>query len=379
MFRKEVKMEKITDVISSIANEKGLDPELIKQRVCRAFVIAAKKFHDSSLEYEAEVDEESKNIKLYQCRYVVAEDDERLDENNFLSVKNARKLTGDRDLEVGDKLSEELDVSNLGRTGVAIFFKEIEFQLEKLLEESFFNKYKSKEGRIVSGAVTQVDSAQNTWIEVEEVRALMPMKNRIKDEKFSVGQTLKAVVKSVRIDNKDGIKIELSRTSPKFLEALIALEVPEVRDGSISIKACARIPGRRAKVAISANRPAFDPVGAVVGVKGVRINAVSREIGGENIDIFEYSPKLEILLARALAPAIINGIELKDEKHAVVTIASDQKSKAIGVSGINIRLASMITGVEIELNEIGASGGFELSQEEKNEQGLKNLKALFGE
>ncbi|EOB4631625.1 transcription termination/antitermination protein NusA, partial [Campylobacter upsaliensis] len=182
-----------------------------------------------------------------------------------------------------------------------------------------------------------------------------------------VGDVVKAVIRRVYTDK--GIKMELSRTSPKFLECLLEAEVPEIKDGLVSVVKCARIPGERAKIILQANSSNIDPVGATVGVKGVRINAVSKEIHNENIDCIEYSSENEILIARALAPAIINSVKIED-KTAIVSLNSEQKSKAIGKNGINIRLTSMLSGFEIELKELGA-------KTISNEEAMKNLQDLF--
>ena len=206
------------------------------------------------------------------------------------------------------------------------------------------------------------------------------MKSRIKGEKFKVGDTVRAVIRRVYIDKKMGMQIEVSRTSPKFLEKLLELQVPEIKDGMVEIHASARIPGERAKIALSAVTPNVDPVGATVGTKGVRINAVSEELHGENIDCIEYSTIPEKFIARAMSPAIISAVRIEGEK-AIVTLPADQKSKAIGKSGINIRLASMLTGYEIELVELGGTTSVS-SGETGTEEPKSNpdaLKALFGE
>ncbi len=206
----------------------------------------------------------------------------------------------------------------------------------------------------------------------------MPRKNRIKGEKFSVGNVVKSVIRKVYIDKSHGIRVELSRTSPKFLEAILALEVPEIQDGMVVINKSARIPGERAKVALTSVHPNVDAVGATVGTKGVRINAVSKELHNENIDCIEYSTIPEIFIARALSPAIISSVKMVGDKKAIVTLQSDQKSKAIGKNGVNIRLASMLCGVDIELNEIGASTSSNGDKNGEKEE-IKDLRALFGE
>ena len=362
-------MEKISDIIESIANEKGLDPIDVKERVIRSLINAAKYVYGDNYEYDVTIDA-NKTPKIYQKIVVVADDDERLSEQNehFIALSEAKKH-GDVDL--GDELTYEISLD--GRTASQAFHKELEYHVQRLVEEKIFKKYDEMVGKMVFGSVVRVDSDENTFIEIDELRAVLPRKNRIKGEKFKVGDVVKAVIRKVFSDKKLGIKVELSRTSPKFLEALLKAEVPEIKDGMIIVQNSARIPGERAKIALIAATPNVDPVGATVGSKGVRINAVSRELNGENIDVIEYASEPAIFITRAMAPAIISSVKIDGQK-AVVNLASEQKSKAIGKSGINIRLASMLTGYEIELHELGAG-------ERKDGSGeiMKDLRALFGE
>ena len=365
-------MEKIADIIESIANEKGLEIEDVKERVIRAIINTAKKIYGENYEYDAVIDNATKTLHLYQKITVVEDGDERLAEDNehYLGVSEAKKV--DSGVEIGDELTYELSTDNLGRTAAQTLHKELEYHIHRLMEEKIFQKYQDMVGHMVFGSVTRVDSEENTFIEIDELRAVMPRKNRIKGEKFKPGDVVKAVIKSVYIDKSMGIKVELSRTSPKFLEALLKAEVPEIKDGLVLIAASARIPGERAKVALVATSPNVDPVGATVGTRGVRINAVTKELNGENIDAIEYSAEPTILITRAMAPAIISSVKIGEDGKAVVSLVTEQKSKAIGKSGINIRLASMLTGHEIELNELGARG-------ESKDENAKDLKALFGD
>lgn len=359
-------MEKIADIIESIANEKNLELESVKEKVIVAIINTAKKIYGQ--EYEFFVDR--KNLNLYQKITIVADNDERLEQNkeSYIALSVAKKEAVDA--EIGDELTYECSLENLGRTAVNTLHKELEYHIQKLLEQTIFEKYKNKVGQMVFGNVVRVDSEENTFIEIDELRAFLPRKNRIKGEKFKVGDVVKAVIRRVYMDK--GIKIELSRTSPKFLECLLESEVPEIKDGYVNVVGCARIPGERAKIILQANGTNIDPIGATVGVKGVRINAVSKELHNENIDCLEFSNESEILIARALAPAIVSSVKIEDKK-AIVSINSEQKSKAIGKSGINIRLASMLSGYEIELNELGSGSVNTLS----NEEALKNLQDLF--
>ena len=366
-------MEKISDIIESIAHEKNLSIDDVKARILKAFESAAKKLYGSECEYEAMINPDTKNITLYQKILVVDEDDERLDDEHFISLDKAHEF--DKSLEIGDSLNYEINIEDLGRTAAGTLSREIEYHIQRLIEEKIFEKYNAKVGSLVFGSVTRVDSEENTFIEIDEIRAVMSMKNRIKDEKFKIGDVVKCVIKNVRLDKKDGIKVELSRTSPKFLEALLKAEVPEIKDGGVIIQNSARIPGKKAKIALYSTTPNIDAVGATVGIKGVRINAVSNELNGENIDAIEYSNEPAIFVARALAPAIVSSVKIDGQK-AIVSLVPEQKSKAIGASGINIRLASMLTKYEIELEELNSTAQ---TNQINNEEGLKNLKALFGD
>jgi len=220
------------------------------------------------------------------------------------------------------------------------------------LENEIYRKLISKLNTIVSGEVVKVDNEENTIIEIDGVKGILLKRNRIKGEKFEVGDVLKALLKYVHFDNKKGITIELSRTSPKFLEKLIEQAVPEVRDGIIKIHTSARIPGVRSKVAVSSLNPKIEPIGTIIGKSGVRINTISNELNGENIDVIEYSNKPEIFVARALSPAIVKNVKIdEDKKVAYVELDPSEKAKAIGKNGVNITLASMLTKYRILLED----------------------------
>ena len=375
-------MENILDIIDSIANEKGLTQENVKEAIKQSFIQTAKRIINPTFAFEADIDDKTKSVKLRQIITVIPDDSEELEGEEagaYMSLTNA--LAIDDEAEIGDQLQMEHDIESYGRSAFATLHREIEFHIQRLVENELYDKYKSKINQIVTGRVTRVDEQQNTTIEIDEIRAVLPMKNRIKGEKFKVGDVVSAVVRRVHVDKASGILMELSRTAPKFLEELLAMEVPEIKDGIVIVERCARIPGERAKIALYTNRPQIDPIGATVGVRGVRINAVSDELCGENIDCVEYTAQPELFISRAMSPAIITAVSISEDeegqKKAIVTLPSDQKSKAIGKSGINIRLASMLTGYTIELNEQGSSSVSEKAAEDKKE-GLSSLEALFG-
>lgn len=377
-------MEKILDIADLIAHEKGLQPEKVIEALKTAFIQTAKRVINQNFVFEAIINEKTKTINIIQTITVVADDDERLDDEEiapaFMAISEAREY--DDQVELGDQLQVDHDLEEYGRTAASGLHREIEYHIQRLVETEIFNKYKSKVGTIVSGRVIRVDSKNSTYIEVDEIRAVLPMKSRIKGEVFKVGDHIKAVVRRVNMDKDNGIQIELSRTSPKFLEELLALEVPEIADGAVIIEKSARIPGERAKIALISTHPQVDAVGATVGVKGVRINAVSKELIGENIDCIEFTHIPELFVSRTMSPAIISHVEIvKNEdgenEKAIITLPSDQKSKAIGKSGINIRLASMLTGLNIELVETDSTTDEQTGEIEEAKDGVDALEALF--
>lgn len=377
-------MEKILDIVEAIAHEKGLKPEKVTEALKTAFIQTAKRVINSKFAFEAVINNQTKTLDVIQIITVVADNDERLNDEDiapaYISISEAREY--DDQVELDDQLQIPHDLEEYGRTAASTLHREIEYHVQRLVEDEIFNKYKSKIGTLITGRVTRVDPQNATYIEVDEVRAVLPMKSRIKGEHFKVGDHLKAVVRRVNLDKENGIQIELSRTSPKFLEELLALEVPEISDGTVIVERSARIPGERAKIALISTHPQVDAVGATVGVKGVRINAVSQELIGENIDCIEYTNIPELFISRIMSPAIISNVEIiKNDKgeaqKAIITLPSDQKSKAIGKNGINIRLASMLSGLNIELIENDAKAGKKIDSEQDQKDGVDALKALF--
>jgi N utilization substance protein A len=381
-------LEKIGSIIESIAHEKGLKLEEAKEAISTALIKTAKRVFVEDNEYAVDIDEKTKDLTLLQKVLVVADDDQRLEENvdeveKYISISEAKEV--DPDIEIDDELTYTISLDDMGRTAAAILYRELEYHLQRLLEQNIFERYRQKVGQAVSASVVRVDSDENTYLEYKETKAILPMKSRIKGEKFKVGDVVRSVIRKVYIDKKAGMQVELSRTSPKFLEELLKLQVPEISDELVVIHGSARIPGERAKVALSSVTPSVDAVGATVGTKGVRINAVSEELHGENIDCIEYSDIPEMYVSRALSPAIISAVRIEENedgtKKAIVTVPSDQKSKAIGKSGINIRLASMLTGFDIELVELGgeskpSADGIGTEEVASNPDALK---ALFGD
>lgn len=378
-------MEKILDIIEAIAHEKNISKENAIEAFKDAAVMTAKRLTTRESSFEVDIDYDTKTYAIHRIITVVKDDDERLEEeaDSFMTLEEAQEY--DSDIEIGDQIKSELVLEDYGRTAAANLFRELEYHIQRRIEQDLFEKYKSKVGTVIIGTVNRVDDEENTYVEIGELKGIMSQRNRIKGESFKVGDTLKALLRFVSIDPQYGMFLELTRTSPKFLEKLMEKEVPEIQDGAVDIISSSRIPGERAKIALKTDQLNIDPIGAAVGQRGVRINAVSAELDDENIDCIEYSPIPEMYITRALSPAIVKSVKIENrdtsEQKAIVDITTDQKAKAIGKSGINIRLASMLTGYQIELNEVEgitdrAASTTEMENQEKSTD-TSALESLF--
>jgi len=357
-------MEKILDIIEAIAHEKSISKEHAFEAFTEAVKNTAKKLTTYTSNFEVILDNDTKTYSVNKVITVVPDGDaqlftevgrepniETVESDAFISLSEAKEF--DDSIEVGDQLKEEFVLEDHGRTASANLFRELEYHVQRRIEQDLFEKYRDKVGTVMLGTVNRVDAEENTHVEIGELKGVMSQRNRIKGESYKRGDSIRALLRYVSVDPQYGLFLELTRTSPKFLESLMALEVPEIADGVVEIVNAARIPGERAKIALKTEQMNVDPIGAAVGVKGVRITAVSQELDGENIDCIEYSAIPEVFITRALSPAITQSIKVDaDDKKAVINITGDQKAKAIGKSGINIRLASMLTGYTIELNEV---------------------------
>ena len=372
-------MEKILDIIDLIAYDKGLDHQIVISIVKEGLIKIAQEEINPHRNYFVEEDSKERTLKLFY-RLKVCADSEVLDEE-----QKARciPLSAAKDIgvNIGDEVDCELQLDSMSRGAINKLFLNLEYNLQRSIENQILQNFRSMVGKIVNGQVVGVDDSGNTFVEIESIRAILPQKNRIKGEQFKVGDTIRAILKFVSI-NKYGLQVELSRTTPKFLEELLAMEVPEIKDNEVIIHKSARIPGDRAKVAVYSNSARIDPIGCCVGVKGVRINAVSKELANENIDCVEYHSALEIFVAKALTPAQVLSVKIEEaqegeRKKAIVQIKSEQKSKAIGKNGVNIRLASMLCECDIELQEITESKPLENESASVEKIGIDALSSLF--
>jgi N utilization substance protein A len=270
-----------------------------------------------------------------------------------ISLAEARKI--DPSYEIGEEVSDEVIFSDFGRRAILSLRQTLTTKILELEKDGVYNKYIEKIGTIISAEVYQVWKKEILMLDDDENELLLPKQEQIPNDFYRKGEMVRAVV--LRVENKNNNpKIILSRTSPTFLQRLFELEVPEINDGLITIKKIARIPGERAKIAVESYDDRIDPVGACVGVKGSRIHGIVRELRNENIDVINYTTNTSLFIQRSLSPAKISSIRLNQEEYKVeVFLKPDQVSLAIGKGGVNIKLASMLTGYTIdvfrELNE----------------------------
>jgi N utilization substance protein A len=290
------------------------------------------------------------DFEIWRNREVV-EDSELEDPNLQITLSEAKKI--DEDYEVGEEVTDEVKLADFGRRAILSLRQNLTSRILDLEKNNLYAKYKDRIGEIVTGEVYQVWKREILVLDDEGNELILPKSEQIPSDYFRKGDTIRAVVIKVEMKNNNPL-IVLSRTSPVFLERLFELEVPEIFDGLITIKKIVRVPGERAKVAVESYDERIDPVGACVGMKGSRIHGIVRELKNENIDVINFTNNTQLFIQRALSPAKITSIKINDEdKEAEVYLQPNEVSLAIGKGGLNIRLASQLTGYEIDVYREG--------------------------
>lgn len=287
------------------------------------------------------------DVQIFQNLEVVA-DDEVEDRNMQIGITAARE-DNDPDVEIGEEHAKVIIFSDFGRRAILNLRQTLQSKILDLQKEAMYNKFKELEGQLVSGEVYQTWSRETLLLDAEKHEMILPKSESIPRDFFRKGETVQAVV--INVDNKNNNpKITVSRTSDLFLKRLFERDIPEIADGLINIKAVARIPGERAKIAVESYDDRIDPVGACVGPKGSRIHGIVRELRNENIDVINYTANPQLYIQRALSPAKISSLRIDDEEmKAEVFLKPEEVSLAIGKGGSNIRLATMLTGYEIDV------------------------------
>ncbi len=336
------------DIVESFAQmvrEKGIDKDVLGGIIEEIFGLLVRKKYGEEAKYDVVVNMDKGDIEIFLEREIV----ETVEDPNLqVSLEEVNKKGNDEELDVGDDFVEKLPLVSFGRRLITLAKQSLNQKIREIEKDIVYNEYKELLGEIVVGDIYQIRKS-DILVNHNKNELLLPRNEQIPYERYKKGETIRAIVKEVKKGNSGPIII-ISRSDNTFLRRLFEIEIPEIYDGIIDIKAIAREPGERAKVAVESQDNRIDAVGACVGMKGVRIHAIVRELNNENIDVINYSEEPNIFIQKALAPAKLKRIELdEDNRKAVVTADSDQVSLIVGRNGVNIRLAMKLTGYEIEI------------------------------
>ena len=334
------------DTFKEFKDTKNIDRTTLVSVLEESFRNVLAKIYGSDENFDVIVNPDKGDFEIYRNR-VVVNDGEVQDENKEISLTDARKI--EPDYEVGEDVSESVNFAKFGRRAILTLRQTLASKILELEHDSLYNKYKDREGQVISAEVYQIWKREVLLVDDENNELILPKAEQIPSDVYRKGETIRAVIERVTNDNNNP-KIILSRTSPKFLERLLEAEVPEIADGLIVIKKIARMPGERAKVAVESFDDRIDPVGACVGVKGSRVHGIVHELGNENIDVINWTANTKLYIQRALSPARINSISVNEEEHkAEVYLQPEEVSLAIGRGGMNIKLASLLTEYTIDV------------------------------
>ncbi len=336
----------LIDTFAEFKELKSIDRATMMSVLEDVFKNVLQKTYGTDENFDVIINIDKGDFEIWRNRTVVADEDLE-DPNLQITLKEAKKI--DADYEIGEEVTDEVKLAQFGRRAILNLRQNLASRIMELEKDHIYNKYKNKIGDIVTGEVYQVWKKEILILDDEGNELILPRTEQIPSDYFRKGDNLRAVVYKVELRNNNPLII-LSRTSTVFLERLFELEVPEIFDGLITIKKIVRVPGERAKVAVESYDERIDPVGACVGMKGSRIHGIVRELRNENIDVINYSANLQLFIQRALNPAKVSSIKLhEDTKRADVYLKPDEVSMAIGKGGLNIRLASQLTGYEIDV------------------------------
>ena len=344
---KKQETESLMDIFRTFRQDKdNLDTATLVNVLEESFRSVIAKIFGSDENYDVIVNPDKGDLEIRRNREVVP-DDEVTDTNTQVALSEAQKV--DDSYEVGEEFTDQVDFSKFGRRAILTLRQTLAAKILELQKDSLYAKYIDRVGQLVSAEVYQIWKKEILLVDDENNDLLLPKQEQIPTDFYRKGETVRAVVERVENQNNNP-KIILSRTSPTFLQRLFELEVPEINDGLITIQRIARIPGERAKIAVESYDDRIDPVGACVGVKGSRIHGIVRELRNENIDVINYTSNTQLFIQRALSPAQVSSIKLnEEEKRADVYLKPEEVSLAIGKGGLNIKLASMLTGYTIDV------------------------------
>jgi N utilization substance protein A len=335
----------IVESFADMVKMKGIDKDVLAGILEEVFKLLVKKKYGEEAQCDVVVNMDRGDIEIYLERQIV---DEVTDPATQISIDEVNKKGNEDGLEVGEDYVEKLELASLGRRLIILAKQSLNQKIREIEKDIVYNEYKDLVGEIVVGDIYQIRK-NDILINHNKNELLLPRDEQIPYEKYKKGETIRGIVKEVK-KTGSGPQIIVSRSDNMFLRRLFEIEIPEIYDGIIDIKAIAREPGERAKVAVESQDARIDAVGACVGMKGVRIHAIVRELNNENIDVINYTDDPTLYIQRSLAPAKIKEIEVDEEaKKATVSADSDQVSLIVGRNGVNIRLAMKLTGYEIDV------------------------------
>lgn len=325
---------------------KNIDRETMMRILEDVFRSMLIKKHGTDENFDIIINPDEGDLEIWRNREIVP-DGEVEDDNSQIALSEAMKI--EPDFEIGEEATEEIRLEHFGRRSILSMRQNLVSKIIELEKDSLYAKYSERVGEIITGEVYQVWKREILLLDDEGNELILPKAEQIPTDYFKKGDAVRAVVSKVEMRNNNPVVI-LSRTAPEFLERLFEMEVPEVFDGLITIKNIVRVPGERAKVAVESYDDRIDPVGACVGMKGSRIHSIVRELKNENIDVINYTANIQLLIQRSLSPAKITNIKIDEtDKKAEVFLKPDQVSLAIGKGGYNIKLASKLTGYDLDV------------------------------
>ena len=349
----------LIDSFSEFKDEKLIDRVTLMVILEEVFRNTLKRKFGSDENFDIIINPDKGDLEIWRNR-VVVKDGVVEDPNQEIELTEARKI--EPDFEVGEDVSEEVKLINLGRRSIQTLRQNLISKIFEHDSTNTFNQFKDRIGELFTAEVHHIRNREVILLDDDGNEIILPKEQQIPSDFYRKGDNVRGVIELVELrGNKP--RIVLSRTSPLFLEKLFEQEIPEVFDGLITIKKAVRIPGEKAKVAVDSYDDRIDPVGACVGMKGSRIHGIVRELGNENIDVINYTNNSQLFITRALSPAKINSLKIDEEtKRVQVFLNPDEVSKAIGRGGHNIRLAGKLTGYEIDVYREGAEEDVELAE-----------------